>query len=91
MSSCNFIIPFSQSPEELITKARKGITATGGAFTGDVTSGDIVVPTPIGTIKGTYTIRNSTINNSVIEITITDKPFFVSCSRIENELPKQLL
>lgn len=85
MSACNFTIPFSQTPEELIAKAKKGIIGGGGGFTGDVTSGDIVVPTPIGTIKGSYTIHNS-----VIEITITDKPFFVSCKRIEEELRKQL-
>ena len=86
MSVCNFTIPFSQSPEELISKVRKGISGTGGTFTGDVTSGNILLPTPIGTIKGSYTI-----NDSVIEITITDKPIFVSCSRIESELQKQLM
>lgn len=85
MSTCNFNISFSRSPEELITKAKKGINGGGGAFNGDVTSGDFQMPTPLGAIEGSYTIYNS-----VIEIAVTGKPFFVSCKRIQEELQKQL-
>ncbi len=85
MSACNFNIPFSASPEELIAKAKRGINGGGGAFNGDAASGNFKMPTPLGAIEGSYTILNS-----VIKIAITDKPFFVSCTRIQEELQKQL-
>lgn len=85
MSACNFNISFAQTAEELTARARKAISSGGGAFNGDATNGDFQMPTPVGAITGNYTI-----NNSVIEITITDKPFFISCKRIQEELQKQL-
>lgn len=85
MSACNFNIPFSGSPEELTAKAKNGINSGGGAFNGDAAGGNFQMPTPLGAIEGSYVIRGS-----AIEITITDKPFFVSCKRIQEELQKQL-
>ena len=85
MSACNFTIPLEKSPEEFAAKAKKGITAAGGNFNGDASNGAFEMPTPVGAIKGNYTI-----NNSIIEIIITDKPFFISYKRIQEELEKQL-
>ena len=85
MPACNFNIPLNKSPEEFTTKAKKGITGAGGTFKGDALNGVFEMPTPVGAINGSYTI-----NNSVIEIIIADKPFFISCKRIKEELEKQL-
>lgn len=85
MSACNFNIAFTGTPLELTSKAKKGITGAGGTFDGDAFNGVFEMPTPVGAIKGKYSIVTS-----VIEIIITDKPFFISCKRIQEELQKQL-
>jgi hypothetical protein len=81
MAQCNFSIPFNSSPETLAAKAQQAIMGAGGSFQGDSTAGNFGVSTPLGDIRGSYTIQGSSIM-----ITITNKPFLVSCGMIEKQL-----
>jgi hypothetical protein len=81
MAQCNFSIPFSTSAEALAEKARYAISNAGGNFLGDSNSGNFDVSTPLGTIRGNYLIQGDTIH-----VSITSKPFLVSCGLIEKQL-----
>ena len=85
MADCNFSIGFSAPAEEIISKVRGQIERQGGTFNGDASSGSFSVKVLGSNIAGSYTVTGSQIN-----ITITDKPFFVSCSQIESFLKSQL-
>jgi hypothetical protein len=85
MAKCNFNVSTSEPIGQLIDKAKKAITAAGGTFQGNVENGSYSIPTPLGKITGTYAV-----NGSSIAFTITDKPFLVGCSKIEEELKKYL-
>jgi len=85
MAKCNFSIEFNEPIEGLIEKARAGITAKGGKFNGDTLSGNYDIQTQLGAIEGNYKV---VIGAVVFEI--TDKPFFVPCGKIEEELRKYL-
>lgn len=85
MSACNFSIDFSESAEALITKAKNAIAAIGGDFEGNTESGSLSISTPLGTVKGTYRIDNNAAHFSIHE-----KPMFLSCGMIEDQLRKHL-
>ena len=55
MSKCSFSIPFSESAEDFLAKAKSGITGAGGMFSGDVNAGNFSISTFVGEIAGTYT------------------------------------
>ncbi len=78
---CQFNIPFSGDAESLIKRARQELSKAGGAFNGDTGQGSFRVKTALGSIEGNYVIAGQ-----LISISITDKPFFISCERIEKEL-----
>ena len=78
---CQFAIPFTGSAIDLTDKAKTAITGAGGSFTGDETAGAFSISTPVGKIAGSYTV-----NDSALRVTIDDKPFFISCGQIENQL-----
>ena len=86
MSKCSFSIPFSESAEDFLVKAKTGITGAGGMFAGDVNAGNFSISTFVGAIAGNYTL-----NASTLQVEITDKPMFLSCSMIEEELRKKLM
>jgi hypothetical protein len=81
MAQCNFSIQFGTSAEELAEKARKAIIGAGGTFQGNAAAGNFDVSTPLGAIRGNYVIQEP-----VIHVTITSKPFLVSCGLIEKQL-----
>ena len=83
MSLCAFDIPFTGSPTALFERARAGIQSQGGTLTGDAMKGSVVVPTPIGRMAGTFTVTGQ-----VAHFEITEKPFILSCARIQTELAK---
>ena len=85
MAECNFSIEFQGTAEEIVNKVRAQIQRQGGTFNGDASSGSFSVKVIGSTIAGSYTITGSQIN-----ITITDKPFFLSCGQIESFLRSQL-
>ena len=78
---CNFSIPFNVAPEEIADKARRAITGAGGNFSGNEQAGKFEISTPLGVIRGSYAIQNS-----VIHVNISSKPFLVGCGVIEKQL-----
>lgn len=79
--ACNFDLPINDAPETFVEKVRNALAKAGGVFDGDTTSGVFELSTPIGAIKGSYTV-----NGSTAAITVTDKPFFLSCDKIQEVL-----
>jgi hypothetical protein len=65
-----------------LERVEKTITSKGGSFTGNTTQGQFSGVTPVGNVKGKYTVNA----NKDIEITITDKPFIAPMSIIENKI-----
>lgn len=85
MSKCTIPINFSGDPEGLIRNAEQAISAAGGSFSGNNSYGKFAISSPLGKISGTFSVQGQSFI-----ITITDKPFLVSCGRIETELKKHL-
>ena len=79
MSKCSFSIPIKGSAEAIVAKARKEVQRY-GFFQGDKTHGNFEI-TMLGTISGSYTI-----NGSEMQISIDNKPVFLSCNKIEQFL-----
>ena len=81
MSKCNFSIDFPGSADSLVQKAQSAIVNAGGKFNGDNASGGFIIPTPLGEVSGMYGVENQSFH-----ISIEDKPFFLSCNKIESTL-----
>ena len=79
--SCKFSINYPRPKEDLVDKLRTAILSTSGFFEGDTTNGTFKGNTPLGGFSGNYTIREHIIN-----VTIEDKPWLISCQRIEDEI-----
>jgi hypothetical protein len=86
MAKCNFDIEFDEPKEKLVERARNGITSKGGTFEGNTEAWMFSMPTPAGKVVASYTV-----NGNLIGFEIIDKPFVVSCNRIEDELRKRIL
>ncbi len=78
---CNFKITFKGSATDFINTVSNKIEAVPGYFKGDEMGGEFSVPTPIGSITGSYTI-----DGQYTQIHISKKPFLVSCQQIEKIL-----
>ena len=85
MSACNFSIDFLKSVTEILNKAKTTVESQGGNFTGDESAGNFDVSIFGNTVVGSYVINGQSLN-----IDISDKPFLVPCSMIENFLKSQL-
>lgn len=85
MSTCNFNLPFSEPASIAVQKARAAVESQNGIFNGNDKAGDFEVTIFGNTIKGNYTVAGQILN-----LEITDKPFFVPCATIENFLLKQI-
>lgn len=81
MAKCSFQFQFPMSAEELIRKVGQAIRRAGGELDGDGQSGFYTVPTPVGTIEGSYAVKDQTIH-----IDVLDKPIYVPCALIEKTL-----
>jgi hypothetical protein len=77
-----FTVASSGDLNATLARVEKTITSKGGSFSGDTKEGQFSGVTPIGNVKGKYTV---TANND-IDITITDKPFLAPMSVIENKI-----
>lgn len=86
MSACNFNIPFTGNPEEILNKAKLAIEKQGGNFTGDNKSGNFDVTALGNTVAGSYTVSG---NN--LAMVIDTKPFFISCDMVESFLKSKLV
>jgi hypothetical protein len=85
MSACNFSIGFTDPIDQLIEKARNGISSAGGTFNGGSDSGSYSIPTALGSISGTYTVQENSIT-----FVINEKPGLIGCGKIEKELKRYL-
>ena len=83
--SCQFSIPITRSITDVNITASAAIIAHGGTFTSSNIGGAFSVPTFIGSIGGTFTLVSGSL-----DVTITDKPWLVSCSTIQDELKSYL-
>ena len=82
---CTFSIPFTGDAESILAKAKAAIESQNGDFTGDVNSGNFEVSVFANSIKGYYNVSGNNLN-----LTITDKPFLISCSTIESLLKSRI-
>lgn len=85
MAACKFIIPYTGSAEETLSRAKSLMQSQGGTFEGDTTGGNFQVSVFGSTITGSYTVAGQDMT-----IIIEDKPFLVPCSTIEGFLRNQL-
>ncbi|MEX2233289.1 MAG: hypothetical protein WD824_14095 [Cyclobacteriaceae bacterium] len=85
MSACNFSIPFSGSPGEILQKAQAAIHDQGGHFRGDDNSGMFQLKVLGSEIRGSFHISGQELN-----ITIDSKPFLIPCNTIQSYLAKHL-
>lgn len=85
MSDCRFSIALTTTSEATLARAEAAIRKQGGEFSGTATGGSFSIPIMVGQVRGSYAI-----NGDQLEVTITDKPMFVSCGMIEAQLRKQL-
>ena len=83
--ACDFSIPFTGDPEQILAKAKSTVHSQGGNFSGDINSGEFNVSVFGNKIEGNYRV-----NGQSLAIKITDKPFMVPCSAIEGFLKGQL-
>jgi len=84
---CQFTISFEGSAADLTRKAKTAITGAGGNFEGGDGGGRFSIATPVGKIIGAYAVE---AGSQALQVSITDKPFFISCSQIEGQLKKSL-
>ena len=82
---CTFSIPFTGDAESILAKAKAAIESQNGDFTGDANSGNFEVSVFANSIKGYYNVSDNNLN-----LTITDKPFLISCSTIESLLKSRI-
>ena len=84
MSKCNFSIPFSGAPDQVLSRARAAVEKQGGTFAGDVNGGTFNINV-FGNISGSFTVSGNQLN-----IVIEDKPIMIPCGAIENALKNQV-
>lgn len=85
MPKCDFDIAFNGNADEIVRKAAAAINNAGGTLKGDNSSGDFELPTPLGSVRGNYILKEGFIG-----IQIHSKPLLLGCSRIEEELRNYL-
>lgn len=85
MPACNFSIPFSGSPSDILNRAQAAIHDQGGYFKGDDNSGDFQLTVLGSDITGRYYISGQELN-----VTIDSKPFMIPCSTIQRYLKSYL-
>jgi hypothetical protein len=85
MSSCKFLIPFSGTAADIVSKAKNTVESNGGNFKGDDSFGMFNISAFGNTIKGSYTIAGQNL-----EIVVEEKPFLLSCSMIESFLKSKI-
>jgi hypothetical protein len=79
--SDTIIIPVAGDIDALLRQARQAAKAAGGKLAGDSKAGTFTGKTPVGAIKGAYSVTGQTIT-----VTISEKPWLVPLGRIDKEL-----
>jgi hypothetical protein len=81
----SFEVPFEGNAESIISKARTTIEKAEGTLTGDISSGDFIVPTMVGDVEGSYLVQGQNL-----VVSIQKKPMIAPYSMIEDALKKYL-
>lgn len=85
-SNESFNINFTDSPDIFIKQAFAIVHENGGKISGDSSCGNFSVSISIlGKVDGVYEIRNQSC-----KILISQRPFLISCSKIENFVKSKL-
>jgi predicted nucleotidyltransferase len=83
--ACNFSIPFTGSPSDVLARAKSAVQGQGGAFQGDEKQGAFELSVFGSKIRGSYTITGQDL-----DVTIESKPFILPCNTIESFLRSQM-
>ena len=86
MGKCDFNLKFQGSKRQLMESVQSEIQNANGTIFFQNDSGNFIIPIPIGTIAGTFHFHD---NQVLVEI--TDKPFVLTCSKIESKIKEFLL
>ena len=78
-------LDFTGSAQELFVKIATMIHEHGGTITGGPSGGAFTVGTPLGPVAGTFMVSGQTCT-----ITITQRPFLLPCSVIQNFIKSHL-
>ena len=81
MAACDFTLIHSGSPDALYPIAKEAIEAQGGSLHGRPSGGEVTMPTPAGDVSFNYGAVGKRV-----DVIVTNKPFLVSCARIQSEL-----
>lgn len=81
MADCQFDIQIKDTVEAFVAKAQELARKMNGVFNGDIFSGNFNIPTPFGTLAGSYTVERTTVH-----ISITDKPMLMGCGVVADML-----
>lgn len=85
MAACNFSIPFSGDPQQVLEKAKSTVQGQGGNFDGDTNNGNFSVSVFGNSIEGSYSVLGQSM-----DIVIDSKPFLLPCNAIEGFLKSQI-
>ena len=85
MGKCTITLDLLEEADVMVKKAEHAIRNANGEFVGDIKQGSFQLSTPIGSVKGDYTIERSQL---LIEI--QNKPLLLPCGRIEQTLRSYL-
>jgi hypothetical protein len=75
--SRTFSVKFTEDPSALVARVEKAAIKYGADFKGDATSGSFSG----NGVKGTYSIQDR-----VVTVTITDKPFLIPWGLVETQV-----
>lgn len=83
MAGCTpFTLEVEDDLESRLANVKSGIESSGGRFAGDLKFGTFSGNVPLlGSFQGQYEVTGSQVT-----ITITDKPFLVSCHTAESKI-----
>lgn len=84
MAKCTFSIPFTGTPEQVLSKAKSAIETQGGQFSSNGQGGTFSISV-LGTISGSFAISGQSLN-----VAIEKKPMLIGCGVIESTLRDQL-
>ena len=79
--ACNFQLAVKDTPEAFIEKVQQALAKAGGQFSGNAEAASFSLSTPVGSIEGSCTVAGDVAN-----VTISEKPFFLSCDKIKEVL-----
>lgn len=83
--ACKFTIDYTRSKTEMIRNLETAILNQHGLFQGDENNGEFSFSTMGFTFRGNYVIEGD-----LVAVEITNKPFLVSCAKIESEIKKYM-